>query len=155
MEQLLNDLEEIGKGDSDQQDEEVGPRSQVKSSAKTRDQAPVTKPKSATTKLKVRNMPVVYIDELGNWLPLIIYSCSPFDFYLPLLKFVAISFSTLKRNPGILLTYLLKFILSFQKSYVDKKSKAESDRITAEILQDLEEEQKQIAKGQPKSHVSL
>ena len=57
MEQLLDDLQEIDKSDSDQQDEEVGLQSQgEKSSAETHNQIPVTKPKSAARKLKVRNV---------------------------------------------------------------------------------------------------
>lgn len=62
---LLDDLEEIDKSDSDQQDEEVGLQSQgEKSSAKTHNQIPVTKPKSAPRKPKVRNVHtcIVHID---------------------------------------------------------------------------------------------
>ena len=65
MEQLLDDLEEIDKSDSDQQDEEVGLQSQgEKSSAKTHNRIPVTKPKSAARKPKVRNVHtcIVHID---------------------------------------------------------------------------------------------
>ena len=65
MEQLLHDLEEIDKSDSDQQDEEVWLQSQgEKSSAKTHNKIPVTKPKSATRKPKVRNVHtcIVHID---------------------------------------------------------------------------------------------